>query len=131
MKDVTFLGLDEVLALHLDQLGRHGGTAGIRDLGLLESALAVPAATFGGRFLHESVFEMGAAYLVHLARNRPFVDGNKRIALMTCIVFLGLNGRRLEADPAELLQLVLDVAQRNASRAQVAVFLEANTRRAR
>lgn len=127
MKDVTFLGLDEVLALHADQLGRYGGAAGIRDLGLLESALAVPAATFDGRFLHESLLEMAAAYLIHLAQNHPFLDGNERIALMTAIVFLGLNGRRLEAEPSALLQLVLDAAQRNVSKAQVAVFFESNT----
>lgn len=81
MTDPTFLGLDEVLELHEDQLRHHGGTPGVRDLGLLESALAVPAATFDGRLLHESVFEMAAAYLVHIAQNHPFIDGNKRTAL--------------------------------------------------
>ena len=70
---------------------------------------------------------MAAAYFVHLARNHPFVEGNERIALMTAIVFLGLDGLRLEADPEALLDLVLDAAQRKVSKAQVAVFFESNT----
>jgi death-on-curing protein len=127
VKDPTFLGLDEVLALDADQVARYGGSAGVRDMTLLESALATPAATFDGRFLHRSVHEMAAAYLVHLALNHPFVDGNERIALMACIVFLGLNGQRLVAGREELTALVLSVAEGNASRARVAVFLEDNT----
>ncbi|HYQ81440.1 MAG TPA: Fic family protein, partial [Anaeromyxobacteraceae bacterium] len=73
----AFLTLDEVLALHADQIGRYGGSPGLRDLGLLESALAAPRATFGGEHLHGSLPEMAAAYLFHLVRNHPFVDGNK------------------------------------------------------
>jgi death-on-curing protein len=127
-RDPTFLGLDEVLDIHADQLRHYGGMAGLRDLGLLESALAVPAATFDGRFLHETVHEMAAAYLVHLAQNHPFVDGNKRTALMTAISFLGLNDVTLVADPRSLTDLVLGVAERRVSKAEVAVYLKANTR---
>lgn len=128
MKDPTFLGLDEVLDLHADQLRHYGGLPGIRDLGLLESGLAAPAATFDGRFLHDTVFEMAATYLVHVAQNHPFIDGNKRTALMTAIAFLGLNGLTLVADPRLLTQLVLDVAERKVSKAEVAVFFEGSAR---
>ena len=128
MRDPTFLGLDEVLELHADQIERYGGSPGIRDLGLLESALALPAATFDGRFLHESVFEMAAAYLFHLAQNHAFIDGNKRIALMAAIAFLGLNGLSVVADADPLLRLVLDVAEGRSSKARVAVFFEKNAR---
>lgn len=131
MKEPTFLGLDEVLDLHADQLRHYGGAHGIRDLGLLESALAVPAATFDGRLLHESLFEMAAAYLVHIAQNHPFVDGNKRTALMTAIAFLALNGLTLTADPGELVAIVLAVAERKRSKADVAVFFQRSTRRSR
>jgi death-on-curing protein len=128
VSDPTFLGLDEVIDLHADQLERYGGASGIRDLGLLESALALPAATFDGRFLHETMFEMAAAYLVSLAQNHPFVDGNERAALITAIAFLGLNGWRVHAEIAPLTELVLAVAERKRTKAEVAVFFQANCR---
>jgi death-on-curing protein len=130
VSDPTFLGLDEVIELHADQVERYGGASGIRDLGLLESALALPAATFDGRFLHESVFEMAAAYLVSIAQSHPFVDGNKRAALITAIAFLGLNGWRVHAEVAPLIELVLAVAERKRSKAEVTVFFQASCRRA-
>ncbi len=89
----TFLTLGEVLEIHRDQIGRYGGAAGIRDLGLLQSALSQPRATFGGEFLHGDLAEMAAAYLFHLVCDHPFVDGNKRVGLVSAIVFLRLNRR--------------------------------------
>jgi death-on-curing protein len=121
---VVFLTLDEVLAIHADQIERYGGRPGVRDLPLLQSALAVPAATFEASFLHPSVHDMAAAYLFHLARNHPFVDGTKRTALMATLAFLGLNGRRLVADPVELTDVVVRVAAGRMSKAEVAVFLQ-------
>jgi death-on-curing protein len=122
-----FLTLDEVLAVHADQIDRYGGSHGLRDSGLLESALAMPQAWFGGQFLHPTLHEMAAAYLFHVARNHPFVDGNKRTALATSIGFLGLNGLRLTATEDAVVELVLGVASSVVSKARVAVFLEANT----
>lgn len=119
----SFLTLDEVLALHADQIERYGGTLGVRDVGLLESALGAPAATFGGGFLHPSPPEMAAAHLFHLVKNHPFVDGNKRAGLATAIAFLGLNDLWLEADPDELADLVLAVAEGKADKAGFAVFM--------
>ena len=87
----VFLNLAEVLEIHRDQIERYGGQAGIRDLGLLQSALAMPAAGFGGRYLHEDLLEMAAVYLFHIARNHPFVDGNKRTGAVAALVFLSLN----------------------------------------
>jgi death on curing protein len=72
-----------------------GGSVGIRDSGLLRPALAMPETSFDGEYLHPSLFEMAGAYLFHLARNHPFVDGNKHTALMCAWVFLGLNGQGL------------------------------------
>jgi len=119
-----FLALDEVLALHADQIRRYGGRPGIRDLELLKSALGTPEASYGGDYLHPSLFEMAGAYLFHIARNHPFVDGNKRVALMTALVFLGLNGLRLRADADALYDLVLGVAEGRVAKAEVAVFLQ-------
>ncbi len=122
--DPVFLALDEVLALHEDQIRRYGGSAGLRDPGLLSSAVAMPRASFGGALLHESLFEMAAAYLYHLARNHPFIDGNKRTALSAALAFLWLNDYELEAGEDELSELVLGVAEGRVSKAQVAVFFE-------
>ncbi len=119
----VFLTLDEVLALHADQLERYGGDPGVRDVGLLESALATPRATFGGAFLHGSLPEMAAAYLFHLVGNHPFVDGNKRVGLAAAIAFLGLNALWLEAQPDDLAELVLRVARGEATKAEVAEFV--------
>ena len=123
MNEPEFLTLDEVLGIHADQIRRYGGTGGLRDLGLLRSALAMPQTTFDDEFLHGTIFEMAAAYLFHLARNHPFVDGNKRTALMCALVFLGLNGHRLEADPDAVYHLVDGVASGDVDKARVAVFL--------
>jgi death-on-curing protein len=92
VNEPDFLTLDEVLGIHADQVRSYGGSAGLRDLELLRSAIAMPETTFDGEYLHPSVFEMAAAYLFHLARNHPFVDGNRRTAIMCALVFLGFNG---------------------------------------
>jgi death-on-curing protein len=123
----VFLTLDEVLGIHADQIQRNGGRPGLRDLGLLQSALGMPETTFEGEFLHGTLFEKAAAYLFHIARKHPFVDGNKRAALMCALVFLGLNGRRLEAQPEALYQLVDGVAAGSVDKAEVAVFLRQNS----
>jgi death-on-curing protein len=120
---VEFLTLDEVLSLHADQIARYGGSALVRDLGLLESALAMPAATVGGELLHGSLEEQAAAYLFHLVRNHPFVDGNKRTGLVAMLAFLGLNGRRLEASDDDLANVVIGVAEGRVTKSEVAVFL--------
>ena len=126
MIDPLFLTLDEVLGIHADQIRRYGGRPGLRDLGLLQSAVAMSETTFDGEFLHGTVFEMAAAYLFHLARNHPFVDGNKRTALMSALVFLGLNGQRLDAEPGALYELVDGVAAGSVDKAEVSVFFRRN-----
>ena len=76
------LTTEDIFDIHDMQLGRYGGGEGLRDQGLLESALAQPRATFGGDFVHDSLFAMAAAYLFHIVSNHPFVDGNKRTGLL-------------------------------------------------
>jgi death-on-curing protein len=124
----TFLTLDEVLAIHADQIERYGGSLGIRDQGLLEAALAMPEATYSGEDLHPSLFEKGAAYVFHLVKNHPFVDGNKRIGLATGLVFLSLNDVPIEATDDELVTLIVGVAEGKRSKADVSVFLRDHAR---
>src|SRR5205823_706365 len=108
------------------RIERYGGTLGIRDVRLLESALAMPQAQFSGQFLHGSVEEMAAACLFHIAQNHPFLDGNKRAALGAAIAFLGLNNFWLEAPDKQLQELVLRIAQGELTKAEIAVFLKAH-----
>jgi death on curing protein len=123
MPDPVFLELEDVLLLHEQQLARYGGGAGIRDLGLLESAVATPLATFGGEYLHAGLFEMAAAYAFHISQNQPFVDGNKRTGLVGALVFLELNGI-LVTDPAgELYDAMIGVAEHRFSKDYLAKLL--------
>lgn len=123
----TFLTIDEILAIHRDQIGRYGGSQGVRDWGLLQSALAMPAATFGGRFLHSDLCEMAAAYLFHLVQIHPFIDGNKRVGAVAAYVFLALNDVRLTADNDAYADLVVSVARGETPKSAVAEFFRANT----
>ena len=101
-EEVLFLSVDDVLDLHNDQLRLFGGSTGLRDRNALESAVATPASTFDGAFLHDDLFHMAAAYAFHIAENQPFVDGNKRTALNAALVFLDINGW-IVSDPDERL----------------------------
>jgi len=122
--DPQFLTLDEVLAIHEDRIRKYGGSSGVRDLGLLESAIGTVMATFGGEFLHETLFEMAAAYLFHICRNHPFIDGNKRTALACALVFLDMNGVEVAADENDFYDLVIAVAEGRVSKAEIAVFFQ-------
>lgn len=123
----TFLTIDEVLAIHAHMIDRYGGSHGIRDRGLLESTLAMPEATFAGAELHATVPEQAAAYLFHLVKNHPFVDGNKRVALAAALTFLGLNDIVIRATDDELVELVLGVIAGANDKAAIAAFLSAYT----
>ena len=118
-----FLTLEDVLDIHTQQLARFGGGEGMRDLGLLESALAQPQATFGGEYVHQSLWEMAAAYLFHIASNHPFIDGNKRVGLLAALVFLELNGITLTQGSEELYELTMAVAAGRMTKAEVTVAL--------
>lgn len=125
----VFLGLAEVLEIHRDQVERYGGEPGIRDLDLLQSALGMPAAGFGGDYLHRNLFEMAAAYLFHLARNHPFLDANKRTALVATLVFLSLNNIEIEAGEDTLEETVLATAEGRLGKARIAAILQENARK--
>lgn len=101
---------EDIVAIHADQFGEFGGAQGVRDPGLLSSAVAQPCATFGGAFLHADLYDMAAAYLYHLAKNHAFLDGNKRTALIAALVFLDLNGVDVGSETPGLFDLVVGVA---------------------
>lgn len=118
-----FLTLDEVLQLHSYQIREFGGDPTILSTELLESAIAMPRQTFAGRFVHEDLAAMAAAYLFHIVRNHPFADGNKRTGVHAALVFLELNGVELELDPDEAESLVLGVAAGTVDKGEVTEFV--------
>lgn len=119
----AFLTIEHVLAIHRRMIDEFGGDGTLRDYGLLEPAVMMSAAQFGGRFLHRGIPAMGTAYLFHLCKNHPFVDGNKRTALASAEVFMVLNGRRLTAGNEDLEEPTIGVADgRLAKKDAVAFF---------
>jgi death-on-curing protein len=114
-----------VKSVHLRQLQRHGGGFGVRDEGLLESALARPQnlAAYG----EPTVFDLAASYAFGIARNHPFVDGNKRTAFVSAVLFLRLNGQEFSADQAEAAVVFLRLAAGGLSEAELAEWLRRNS----
>lgn len=125
---LIFLTVGEVLEIHGDQIKRYGGDPGVRDIGLLESAVAAPAAEFEGHHLHADLFSMAAAYMFHIIQNHPFVDGNKRTGAVATLVFLGMNGSELVVAENEFEALVWSVAKGEISKSEIAEFLSENIR---
>jgi death-on-curing protein len=119
----VFLDVEDVLLIHQGQLGSYGGAAGVRDEGLLESAVAMPRATAGGEFVHEDVYAMAAAYAFHIAQNQPFVDGNKRTGLLAALVFLDLNGVAVPDPAGRLYDAMIAIAEHRMDKASLRALL--------
>jgi death-on-curing protein len=107
-----FLNLEDVIQIHDEQLAAYGGADGIRDQGLLESAVGVPQASFGETYLHEDLSHMAVAYAFHIAQNQPFLDGNKRTGVVAALVFLDLNGVTVLDPQEKLYDAMIAIAER-------------------
>ena len=127
--DPAFLELGEILLIHRDQLERYGGSAGVRDVAILQSATAMPRAGIADRYLHENIFEMAAAYLYYIVRDHSFVDGNKRTGAVAALVFLAMNDIDILVDEDGLETMVRSVAEGTTTKADVATFLRGGLRR--
>ncbi|MFZ5642582.1 MAG: type II toxin-antitoxin system death-on-curing family toxin [Bacillota bacterium] len=123
MDNITFLTLAEVIEIHKDQVDRYGGHVGLRDYDLLCSAVAMPQSTFGGVYLHNDLFEMAAAYLYHICKNHPFIDGNKRTGLACSLVFLELNGITILDNTGILYDTVISVLSGKLEKSGIANIL--------
>ena len=124
MSDLIHPTKSQVLRIHRAVLNKDGGSDGLRDEALLESALAAPQATFGGVPIVTDPLEVAAAYLFYLCSNHPCVDGNKRVAFATCLVFLKLNGFTPSPDGPEWETLVLDVAASRIGKTELTLRLK-------
>ncbi|MDR2982369.1 MAG: type II toxin-antitoxin system death-on-curing family toxin [Puniceicoccales bacterium] len=118
-----YLTIGAVRQIHVCAIELFGGSDGVRDIALLESAVAAPQASFGGRSVYGDVIEIAAAYLFYICRNHPFVDGNKRAALGACLHFLHINGIPLPPDSSDWETLTLDVAASRINREQATEIL--------
>ena len=128
MKEPVWVRRDVVLAYHERLLSEHGGSAGIRDEGLFESALGRPQNLFADG--KPALFELAASYAFGLVKNHPFIDGNKRIGFATAALFLELNDLHFFATEVEVVLRTLALAAGESSEAEYAAWLKANSREA-
>lgn len=126
---MKYLTPQQVLAIHHQVIRRFGGSHGIRDLALVESAVARPRASFGGQDLYRTIFRKAAALLQSLLKNHPFVDGNKRTAITSAGVFLKMNGYRLINTHKEEVKFTLRVDNERLSLEEITTWLRRNSRR--
>lgn len=124
MIEPEFLSLEDVFLIHDEQLVAYGGIQGIRDKGLLESAVMTAQASFGGEYLHQDLFEMAAAYAFHIAENQPFLDGNKRTALVSALVFLDINGFVILDAERKLYDAMIAIANKEMDKYDLAELLK-------
>ncbi|HSW71562.1 MAG TPA: type II toxin-antitoxin system death-on-curing family toxin [Gammaproteobacteria bacterium] len=121
---MIFITVEDVINYHTQMINEFGGSHGIRDMGLLISAVEMPKATFVGQDLHASIFDKAAAYLFHIISNHPFIDGNKRTATATTITFLIANDIQLSYDSFDFEEFVVSVAQGKLKKEEISEFLK-------
>ncbi len=124
MSEPLFLTLAEILEIHRNQIESHGGRAGIRDLDLLESAIAMPQSGSGEEYHHRSLFDMAAAYAFHIAENQAFIDGNKRVGLAAALIFLDMNGVEIHDPKSRLYGAMMALGSNKMGKARLAELLE-------
>ena len=123
---IDFLSVDDVLFIHSNQIKLYGGEDGVRDVGMLESAVSQPRAGFDGKYLHDSIYDMAAAYLYHIVNNHPFVDGNKRTGVVAAFIFLDINGIKINAPVGSVYEITIGVASGKISKAEVVEYFKLN-----
>jgi len=123
---MIFLTVEEVIQIHDELVSEYSGMRGIRDMGLLISAIEMPKAAMFGECLHESIFDKASAYLFHIVCNHAFFDGNKRTGAAATLIFLSQNGYTLNYDMGEFEEMVCKVAQGNFSKEEISKFLKSS-----
>lgn len=127
MKRVTYITLDEVLAIHDDMVEQYGGSHGIRDLGLIQAAIGRPQASFAGEDLYPTIFDKASALFHSLMFNHAFVDGNKRTTIVTTSRFLYNNGYELDASKQEFIDFPLRVENSHLNIEEISSWLKKHT----
>ena len=125
---IKFLTLSEVFLILEDQIKNYGGTYGIRDINLLSSAIYMPQSSFDSKYLHETIPAMAAAYAYHICQNHPFLDGNKRVALSSSLVFLDINGYEFNCNEETLYDTIIQVAKGEMKKKELIKFYEKHSK---
>ncbi len=126
---INYLNVPQVLAIHDQAVRRFGGSFGVRDIGLVESAIARPRATYDGNDLYRDIFDKTAALLQSLLKNHPFVDGNKRTALSSAGIFLKMNGYSLQNKHEEEVKFAIKVDNEHLSLEEISSWLKRNSKK--
>ncbi len=121
---MEYLRIEEVINFHDMLIEKYGGASGLRDLGQLASAVALPQQSFSGVDLHQFPYEKAAAYMYHIIKNRPFIDGNKRTGVFVCFVFMQRNRIPLEFDGDRVEEIAVAVAEGKINKTELSVLLE-------
>lgn len=129
MSHILYLTLEEVLTLHTISINKFGGSDGIRDVGLVESSIYRAQQTYGGEDLYKTIWDKAAALAHSISENQPFLDGNKRTAALSMMVFLDINGYELDVEKMSVYQTMIKVANREFSREQLAGWLEKHSKK--
>ena len=127
MTIIRFLTTMEIIEMHDNLINQFGGKYGIRDHGLLESAIFQPQAFFAGKYLHTNIYEMAEAYMFHIIKNHPFIDGNKRTGTLAAIVFMENNDYQIKPTFKDLYQLAIDTANSKLSKQKISKFFKKNS----
>ena len=127
MPKTSYITLEQVLAIHHDQIERYGGSHGIRDLTLLESAIERPKSSFMGEDLYPTIFDKAAALMHSILLNHPFLDGNKRTSMASATALLYFNGWSLKVEQKELVEAALAVESKKWSLEQISKWLKMNS----
>ncbi|MGI6307124.1 MAG: type II toxin-antitoxin system death-on-curing family toxin [Dethiobacteria bacterium] len=127
MKKIIFIPKDIILYFHNQLIQTYGGSYGIRDEKLLDSALEQPKVTYAGKYLHDTLMNMAAAYGYHLCNNHPFIDGNKRIALVAMDTFLQQNGFEIVASEKEAYKIMIKLSTGELTKNELTKWLKNNT----
>lgn len=125
----VYLTFEHIMAIHDTLIEKLGGSFGLRDRGLLESAIYLPMQTFGGEELYPDLFEKAAVYAFSISENQPFIDGNKRTAASVAAVFLDINGYQLDCPQGQVYETMMKLANKQLSRDELALWLKKNTQK--
>lgn len=127
MQNIRFLDIDEVIQINKGQILLFGGLHGVRDKGLLESAVYDAQSSFGGKYLYQDIYHMAAGYAYGITKNHPFIDGNKRTGIICSLIFLKYNEIELEFEQEELYKLGIDIATSKLNIGKIAVIFKKRT----
>lgn len=121
---MKFLTVEQVITIHETIIVEKGGLNGIRDIGLLMSALEMPKSAMFGEFLHSTIYDKAAAYLYHIVCNHPFMDGNKRTGMTSALIFLDMNEIDLNLNQTDLEELVVRTSEGKVGKSEISKFFK-------